>query len=167
MRSATSCGLSWGSCCCGAQAVRQVGVQLPGHTAAPHHKQQLAIHGCFSSFLRTCAARHPPTRTPNIGVCPAAGSSTLVSLASVRPAVLLAAAGASANGDDIEEASLLALAPDPAAAADAFNAAAEEASAAFKGKLAQRYFEAAAQAEAAAEAAADGSTDDGAAACDG
>lgn len=43
------------------------------------------------------------------------------------------------------------LLPDPAAAAEAFNAAAEEASAAFKGKLAQRYFERAAEAEAAAE----------------
>lgn len=50
-----------------------------------------------------------------------------------------------------EEAALLPLRADPAAAAEAFNAAAEEASAAFKGKLAQRYFERAAEAEAAAE----------------
>lgn len=42
--------------------------------------------------------------------------------------------------------------PDPAAAAEAFNEAAEEAAAAFKGKLSQRYFEKAAEAEAAAEA---------------
>jgi hypothetical protein len=57
---------------------------------------------------------------------------------------------------DEEEQSLLGsvpLRPDPAAAAEAFNAAAEEASAAFKGKLAQRYFERAAEAEAAAEEA--------------
>lgn len=68
-------------------------------------------------------------------------------------------AGAAAASDlalvqDEEEAALLgnmAMLPDPAAAAEAFNAAAEEASAAFKGKLAQRYFERAAEAEAVAE----------------
>lgn len=65
-------------------------------------------------------------------------------------------AGAAAASDlalvqDEEEEALLGnmgvLLPDPAAAAEAFNAAAEEASAAFKGKLAQRYFERAAEAE--------------------
>lgn len=69
-------------------------------------------------------------------------------------------AGAAAAPDlalvqDEEEASLLGnmcvLLPDPAAATEAFNAAAEEASAAFKGKLAQRYFERAAEAEAVVE----------------
>eukprot|EP00878_Enallax_costatus_P024193 GHUV01025797.1.p1 GENE.GHUV01025797.1~~GHUV01025797.1.p1 ORF type:complete len:393 (+),score=123.15 GHUV01025797.1:935-2113(+) len=44
------------------------------------------------------------------------------------------------------------LPPDPAAAAEAFNSAAEESAAAFKGKLSQRYFERAAEAEGAAEA---------------
>lgn len=77
------------------------------------------------------------------------------------------AAAASSGGDDDAAASdlaavapdgegecaaqLPALRPDPAAAAEAFNTAAEEASAAFKGKLAQRYFERAAEAEAAAD----------------
>lgn len=45
----------------------------------------------------------------------------------------------SGSDDDPEEVALLPLTPDPAAAAEAFNTAAEEASAAFKGKLAQRW----------------------------
>lgn len=81
--------------------------------------------------------------------------STLSTLASVSPAVLLSAAAAAAAGGDAEEALLLPLEPDPAAAAEAFQTAADEASAAFKGKLAQRYFERAAVAEAAAEEAGD------------
>lgn len=81
-------------------------------------------------------------------------SGLQATLAAAAAAVSDAAAASDmAAAADIvdEEVSLLPLLPDPAAAAEAFNTAAEEASAAFKGKLAQRYFERAAEAEAAAE----------------
>jgi len=83
---------------------------------------------------------------------PSALQATLgAAAAAVSDAAAASDMAAAADIVDEEEASLLPLLPDPAAAAEAFNTAAEEASAAFKGKLAQRYFERAAEAEAAAE----------------